>query len=438
MYIHKHASYENKNDTDIKIKHINIILRCKDKQQISKIKIKIKITLRYANKKIHIYYAFTLKQNFSNYDECPNFAENCFMRTHLFVVLISVVFYRCNDNKNTIRPYKKDIIQAVYASGKIYPVDAYNVYTKLPGYISKIHVKVGDTVEAGQALITIRSEINEKNTEIAYNQLKLAQLNNSEQSPILNSLKKEINAALIKYQTDSVTYQRYSNLIKNNLVTQVQFDQIKSQYEVSKQYYQKLLNNYEQTKNQLKIEHENAQLQYEAQKANLSEYTIVSAIKGKIYDILPKEGELISNTSLLMVIGNKSVFEAELFVDETDIHLIKPDLKVVYQIDAFPNKLFSGSIKTIYQRINPVNKTCRCIADIHSDGYSFFSGLSAEANIIIAEKKQALVIPKTYLYNQTFVITKNKDTIKVKKGIEDLEYAEITEGINENTEIIQP
>jgi hypothetical protein len=64
--------------------------------------------------------------------------------------------------------------------------------------------------------------------------------------------------------------------------------------------------------------------------------------------------------------------------------------------------------------------------------------MSVEANIIVAEKKDALVIPKNYLLNSEYVITSKKDTIKIKKGIEDLEYVEITEGINEKTEIIAP
>ncbi|GAB4449479.1 MAG: hypothetical protein OHK0036_06500 [Bacteroidia bacterium] len=360
------------------------------------------------------------------------------MRKIYVVPLISVFLFYCSKNKDITHPIKKDIVQAVYASGKIYPVNVYNVYSKLPGYIAKIHVQAGDNVKAGQVLITIRSEATEKNLEIARNQFKLASINISDNSPILKSLQEEVKNAYTKYSLDSSTFQKYQQLWKNNATTQLLYEQAKSQADISKQNYFKALNNFQQTKNQLKIEYENARLQFEALQSNWSEYQIVSAIEGKVYDILPKEGELVNSTALLMVIGDAHQFEVELQIDETDINYLKLNQKIVYQTDAYPDKIFSGEVKKIFQRINPVNKTCRAIGSIQSDNYAFFSGMSVEANIIVSEKKQALVIPKNYLYNNQYVITSKNDTIKIKKGVEDLEYVEITDGVNETTEIIRP
>lgn len=353
-------------------------------------------------------------------------------------VCLGFLLLSCNSKKESIHPFRKDIVQAVYASGKVYPVNVYNVYPKLPGYISKIFVKAGELVNAGQTLMSIQSEVSEKNLEIAKNQLKLASINVSEQSPLLNALKEEIKSAHSKYRLDSSNYYRYLNLFKNNATSELQYEQAKTQFEISRQNYFKSLQNFEQTKNQLKVEYENAKLLYEAQQSNLSDYKIVSTINGKVYDIIPKEGELAGNQTLLMVIGNNNLFEVELYIDETDIQLVKPGQNIVYEIDAFPNKFFSGKVKSIYPRINPVNKTCRLLATIENDGVQFYSGMSVEANIVISEKKQALVIPKNYLLNRQYVITLNYDTIKVKTGIEDIEYVEIKEGIDEKTELIKP
>ncbi|GIV26654.1 MAG: hypothetical protein KatS3mg027_0468 [Bacteroidia bacterium] len=356
----------------------------------------------------------------------------------LLLIVLTISLISCKQNKTTIQPQKKDIVQVVYASGKIYPVNVYNVYSKLPGYISKLYVKIGDTVKAGQPLLIIRSEISEKNLEIARNHLKLATDNISENSNILKSLKNDIQAAYSRYKLDSVNFERYNNLLKNNATSLQQFDAIKTQFESSKQNYFKLLNNYEQTKTQLKIEYENAKLQYDAQLSNLNEYTIYSAINGKVYDVLPKEGELINTTTLLMVIGNQNQFEVELNVDETDINLIQQGQTVYFETDVYKNKIFNGHIQQIYQRINPVNKTCRVIASINADNMIFYSGMSVEANILVNQKQQALVIPKNYLYNDSMVVTSSGDTLKVQKGIEDLEYVEILNGIDEKTELIEP
>ncbi len=364
------------------------------------------------------------------------------MKKYLIILFPFILIYSCGKKKESTKPIKKDIIQAVYASGKIYPLNAYNVYSKLPGYVSKIHIKVGDSVVVGQPLLTIKSEVSEKNMQIAKNQYDLATKNFSEQSPILNALKDDIKAAQSKYQLDSLNFLRYYSLIKSNAISQLQYDQAKTQYDVSKQSYQKFINNYNNTKNQLKIELDNAKLQYEAQQSNYSEFIISAATSGKVYDIVPKEGELVNSNILLMVIGDAHQFEVELGIDETDVSYVHAQQKVIYTIDAYGDATFDGYTKEIYLRINPTNKTCKVTSTINLDKNNkvkVFSGMSVEANIIVAERKQALVIPKVYLINNSKLIRKEgNDTITIEKGIEDLEFVEILKGVDENTEIIKP
>ena len=93
----------------------------------------------------------------------------------LFLFALLSIFLSCAKKNNVIRPVRKDITQAVYASGKIYPVNDYKIYAKLPGYIQTIHVKIGDVVKIGQPLITIRSEVSDKNVAMAKNQYELAE-----------------------------------------------------------------------------------------------------------------------------------------------------------------------------------------------------------------------------------------------------------------------
>src|SRR3990170_2405462 len=96
-------------------------------------------------------------------------------KRNLFV--FAVILFSCGKKNDSVLPIRKDITQAVYASGKIYPLNDYKVYAKLPGYVEKIHVHVGDSVKVGQPLLTIKSEVSEKNVEMAKNQYELAQKN---------------------------------------------------------------------------------------------------------------------------------------------------------------------------------------------------------------------------------------------------------------------
>ncbi len=348
--------------------------------------------------------------------------------------LAFAILYSCGGGSKTVKPERKDLTQAVYASGKLYPVNDYKVLSKYPGYIKTIHVNVGDTVVAGQPLITIRNDQTEFNTESAKNAMELALKNANPNAPVLMTLKNEMSSTRARYELDSLNYSRYLTLLKQNAGSQLQADQAKVQFEVSKQAWLKSVYNYQSTKDRLTTEAANAELQYKTLLANKNEYVIPAEKKGMVYDIDAKAGEMVSLLKPVMEIGDAEKFELELNVDETDVTLIKEGQEVIFTIDAYGTETFKGTVREIYPRISQSNKTSKIIADIKTGSdKKFYSSLSAEANIIISVKKNVLVIPREYIFegNKVMVEGKNEPVI-IKKGIEDLEYVEVLEGLTEN------
>lgn len=361
------------------------------------------------------------------------------MKNILTILSAAFLLFSCGRKGDVITPVRRDLVQAVYASGKIFPENGYKIYSKLPGYVEKIHVKVGDSIRVGQALITIKSEVSELNVTAAKNLLELAQRNASDDSPLLRALKQDVASARAKYELDSVNYQRYSNLYKENAGSKQQLDASKTQFEISLQNYLKAANNYTATRDRLLTEFKNAQIQYDAQVSNRSDYTLISGVNGTVYDVIPKEGELVGTQLVLLEIGNTTGFYVEMSVDETDIALLEQDQEVLYIIDAYKDRTFTGKIREIYPRISQNNKTSKVLAGIDpGSGVKIFSGMSVEANIIVARKSGILVIPRECLLSSGKVILASGDTIPVKKGAEDLQFVEILSGLEETSEVIKP
>jgi HlyD family secretion protein len=350
------------------------------------------------------------------------------------------MLFSCGTGGDTTTPVRKDLTQAVYASGKLYPLNDYKVYSKLPGYIEKIHVRVGDSVKLGQPLMTIKSDISEMNVNSAKNLLELARKNADEKSALLQALKQDVASARTKYELDSTNFSRFANLYKDNATSKLQYDQAKAQFEISRETYLKVQNTWLNTRDKLRTELQNAQIQYDAQVSNRNDYTVVSVMNGKVYDIIPKEGELVSSQIMLMEIGDGSKYEVELSVDETDVSFLQKGQDIKFTIDAYKQKVFTGKVIEAYPRINQSNKTSKVIASILLDhSITVFSGMSVEANIIIAEKKNALVIPRGFLTEGNKVRLKENDQlVTIQKGAEDLEFVEVLNGIDEKTEIKKP
>ena len=336
---------------------------------------------------------------------------------------------------------RKDLVQAVYASGEVLPVNYYEVTSKIPGIVDFIYVSVGQKVNAGDTLLRIQSQANDLNLQTAKNLYELAKKNALGDSDRLTSLRQKVDAAYATYQQDSLDYERYKRLNEQNVGSQQAFEQAQLRYQTSKSSYIIAKSNLQETRNLLQIELKNARNNYLAQKSLLGEYMLVATIPGKVYDIIPQVGEYVSSNHPIIDLGATDFFEVEMAVDETDIILVGKGQPVVFELDALEDTVFYGTVKTIYPRINPVDKTARVVASIDPGGYDLYPGMSLEANIIIQEKKGVLVIPVEYVSADGIVIVQNgskKENVKVETGVRDLVYAEILSGLEENDHILKP
>ena len=357
------------------------------------------------------------------------------------IILFLVVATICNScfkKGSTTHPIHKDITHAVYASGKLFPHNHYTVLSKFPGYVEQIFVKAGDTVSAGQPLIAIRNEANDLNISSARNLAALAKDNADENGSVPIALKQELAAAKSKYELDSINFSRAEQLWKNSATSKLNYDQLKTQADASRAVFIKAQENLSNSRERLKVEALNAQNQLSALLSNKNDYRILSVISGKVYDVLPEIGDLVAPPMPLLEVGNASGFETELAIDETDISFLAEGLEVAYSIDAFHDKFFKGKIISIYPRVNSASKTARVKATFeYEDGVQLFSGMSVEANIIISEKKNALVIPREFLKNGKVKVKGDDKLREVKTGVSDLQFVEIISGISENDELVK-
>lgn len=334
---------------------------------------------------------------------------------------------------------KKDIVQAVYASGKIYPVNYVRIASKTNGYISKILVKTGDTVKAGQPLLIVSAPNNDVNIDMARTNLQLTEANNNTTVNQLNAALQDVQAAAAKYSLDSTNYERYKNLWSENITTKQNLDQAQTLAELSLRAYKKARSSYDNLRLRLSTDVSLAQQQLRMQQNNKTDYTITAPFSGKVYYIPVKEGQLLTTGMPAIDFGNASGFEAWLDVDESDIGNVALGQPVIISCDAYPDKPINTIIREIEPAIAAGTKTITAKASVENiPGFTFYSSMSVEANIITGKKTNAMVIPVEYLQENNKVMLKDKTLKTVQVGIRDAEYAEIISGIDSSTEIIAP
>ena len=360
---------------------------------------------------------------------------------YLVVVVLALALVGCGPKQQTVQPVVQRITQAVYASGRLYPKNYYRVAARMPGVVAEVYVVAGDTVRQGMPLIKIKNTTAEIGVEVAQNAYALAEDNARETSAYLSAAQAEYESARAKYEYDSVSAYRQQRLLDAQATSRSVYDAAATQLDVSRQQLRKAQQTYRTIQQRAQLERRNALLQVQAQRSNRDEYIIYAVEDGVVYDVVPNVGEVVSPPMLLIELGRASDYEVELSIDETDIALLSLGQRVVYTIDSYKNERFEGVITHINPRVSASDKTAKVTASISRPSrVTFLPGMSLEANIVVAERRNAVVIPRDYLKPGSMVQVQRSsgmEMIKVTTGIEDLRYVEVVKGLSPSDVLVR-
>lgn len=360
--------------------------------------------------------------------------------TITLIILIDIITYGCTNNK-IVHPQKKDIIETVYASGKIMADSEYTVYALNPGTVIKKLAKEGDHVKKGQILYLINNSAQTAKLEAAGMSYRTALENLSPRSRILSDLKLSMQNAELKFANDSVQYTRLNNLWNQNIGTKSALDNAEVQYRTSLNEKRSAREKYFSAVNDLNISLKNAESQLASAQTDLNNYTIRAESDGTVYQMTREKGEAVKANEAMVLLGKSADRLIRLAVDQQDIDRIKVGQRVLLKTDATGEKIFKASVIRLYPTMNEADQTFRVDAAFDNSSQQFYIHTSVEANIIIRQKHQVLVVPSRFLLNGDSVKIKldgHMHTIAVKTGIHTLDEVEVLGGLSEQSELITP
>lgn len=358
-------------------------------------------------------------------------------RSKLLSILAFWSLFSCmSSEEETTTPFISDITESVYASGNIKALNQYEAFANGTGPIQEIFVQEGDLVEVGTPILAVyneRERLSRENAELAQSFADYQQ-NQSK----LRDLQLAIDFAKSRLQNDSLLYARQQNLWKQNIGTIVELEQRKLAYENSKNNYQSALLRYQDVEREIEFNSRSAAKSAAISRALESDFVLKSQVNGRVYSLPKEKGEMVGPQTVVAVIGDAEKFIMELQVDEYDIAKVKLDQEIVVSMDSYTGEIFEGQVTKIYPLMDTKSKSFQVEATFTNTPPSLYPNLSLEANILTSAVKNALVIPRSYLIGDSKVILSDGDTVAVKVGIRNFQYAQILEGITETTEIIKP
>ena len=333
---------------------------------------------------------------------------------------------------------RKNIDQSIEAVGEVYAKEQVDVGAQVSGQITKLYVKIGDRVKAGDLIAQIDKDKQENEFEITKAQLASAKAN-------LESKKVALEIA-------SSQYKREQKLYSNKATSLESLETLKNNF-------------YTLQANVADLNAQVVQLQIQLKNAekDLGYTTITAPMDGIIINVAVDEGQTVNanqSTPTIVKIANLDEMEIRMEIAEADVSKIKIGTAVKFSILNDPETKYEAQISSI----DPANTTT---SDAKSNSTSSTSsssstsaiyyyakvfvkntdnflriGMSVENSIVIASAQNALCVPTYAIKNDSkghyVELLKGDKVVKsyVKIGVRDSINTQILEGVNENDTLI--
>jgi RND family efflux transporter MFP subunit len=293
------------------------------------------------------------------------------------IVFSAAILFSCGSDPKEIKtleaiPVKVSGIVAntnspfVTASGKIEAENSANVSTRMMGYVTKVHVKVGQKVGAGQLLVSI---------------------NNAD----LQAKKAQVDASILQatagYNNAKKDYDRFVALFNQQSASQKELDDMTARFEMAKAG----LEGAKQMRNEVM-----AQFNY----AN-----ITAPFSGTVTNTFIKEGDMANPGMPLVSVEGASKLQVTAMVSESDISNIKNGMPVNVIIKSM-NKKVSGKVSEVSSSAKNTGGQYLVKVTLDKMDTSILSGMFVNVQFPIEKqttptsKSKQVLVPETALIRQ--------------------------------------
>ncbi|MCH9814414.1 MAG: efflux RND transporter periplasmic adaptor subunit [Epsilonproteobacteria bacterium] len=322
--------------------------------------------------------------------------------------------YIQNSQKKQQNSYKTttlltdDLIVSVSATGNLEPTNTVDIGIEVSGTIEQVFVDYSDIVTKGQVLAkldTTKLASKVSNTKAS---LLVAKANLQESQVALKDAKRELNRLQKLYKSTG-----------GNYPTVMEIDKAKTTYNKNRANIQAMQAMVSQAEASLKSDEE-----------DLKKAVVVSSMDGIVLDKQVEVGQSVVASMQVPVLftlaEDLTKMQVVVSVDEADVGQVRENQEVTFDVDAYPDKTFEGTIKQVRMNSQMVDGvvTYEALVEVDNNNLLLRPGMTVTADIITKKIENATLVPNAAL---RFVVPKNEtkslfsgppgqQTSKPKKG----------------------
>ena len=212
----------------------------------------------------------------------------------------------------------------------------------------------------------------------------------------------------------------------------------KSEFEKERRNYQQEVQKMGLDEVNLRLAVENLENSLKAKEREKSKMTVVAPTDGVVTVVIARVGDLIDrNAPIANLISIKSTIEAKL--SEDNFAAIKLGQKASVRFLTFGEEQYPATISKVLPAADVTTQRYSVYLDVAlPEGKVVMPGLTGEVSIIIAERANAVTIPRRALVGDyVYVVVSGKIELRqVEKGYDSLNLVEILKGVEAGETVI--
>ena len=379
----------------------------------------------------------------------------------VLVVAISVVGAKLRPG-NEIDPSKLagvergDLARVVVATGKIQPRSKVEVKSKASGLVKQIFFDYGDAVKQGQVLVELDKEQLQALERVSKATLEGAQAALQAAEGTFERTKVEAEGPDVPFLKKGMD--RAETMFKDGLIAEALLEDAEKAYQLGLNRQLTAQRNLAVTRaqvSQARAQVSQTQAALENAETDLRNSTIVSPIDGVVLSRDVQVGDAVSSilvlgsqATLIMTLGDVGDVYVQGKVDEADIGKVYLDQPARIVIESFKDRKYEGKVT----KISPLGvekdnvTTFEVRVSIHNPSGELKANMSANAEIILEEKKGVLMIPESaVMYDKERSASvevpdakaeKGRRKVAVKLGISNGVKTELVAGVKEGEKVV--
>lgn len=186
-----------------------------------------------------------------------------------------------------------------------------------------------------------------------------------------------------------------------------------------------------------------AKVQLERRQIDGGNYEIKAPFSGVVLKVEGTEGKQASIGEILLSLADPSTFRLRMEIDERYLGSLREGQKAFFWLGQETERRYSGAVETVARQVDPQTGTIEVSVRMDETVPWLVEDLTLQAEIVLQESSQGLLIPQSYLYQenpfQVLVLREGLvEVIRIEGLRIDRQQLLVLQGLSEGMQLLDP